>query len=201
MFFWSTTTVIMGTLQTRPLLMMSPRRVRPSATVMSIQIFWMGRQKRRFKMCKIWQEQCYFMLKQDGQMLFTYTFGHSNENGCTHHESSTRWGRWHFPYWKIFMSRNASKDATFSHFWMSSICINTRDWKCQSKEMGCKVKVGLYLGPSPMHAGLVSLALSLETWIASPRSSVLHDDFIETTRYNLCSTQTKSMWQLLSWLD
>ena len=62
-------------------------------------------------------------------------------------------------------------------------------------------RVGLYFGPSPMNAGSVLLALSLKTRLASPRFSVLHDDFFETTRYNQQSTQIKSMWQVLSGLD
>ena len=71
----------------------------------------------------------------------------------------------------------------------------------KAKKWDARSRVGLYLGPSPMHAGSVSLVLSLETGLASPRFSVLHDDFFETTRYNRQSTQTKSMWQVLSGLD
>ena len=59
---------------------------------------------------------------------------------------------------------------------------------------------GLYLGPSPMHVGLVSLVVSLETGLASHMFGIVCDDFFETTSYNQHSTQTKSMWQVLSGL-
>ena len=45
-------------------------------------------------------------------------------------------------------------------------------------------RVSLYLEPSQMHAALVSLVLNLETGPVSPRSSVVHDDFFEATRYD-----------------
>ena len=46
---------------------------------------------------------------------------------------------------------------------------------------------GLQGQASPMLAGSASLVLSLDTGLTSPRFSVVHDDFFETT-YNLCST-------------
>ena len=52
-----------------------------------------------------------------------------------------------------------------------------------------------------MHAGSVSLVLSLEIGLVPPRFSVFHDDFFEATCYNHHSMQTKSMWQVLSELD
>ena len=52
-----------------------------------------------------------------------------------------------------------------------------------------------------MHAGSVLLVSSLETGLASPRLSVVHNDFFETIRYNHCNMQTKSMWHILSLLD
>ena len=76
MSLWSTTTAIMDALQTRLLLLMLPRRVKPLATVLPMNIFKMGRQNRQSMMFKIWQEQCDYMPKQDGHMSFTYPFGH-----------------------------------------------------------------------------------------------------------------------------
>ena len=104
-----------------------------------------------------------------------------------------------FSYWKSFPS--ASKVATFSHFWIFSVCISISSWKCWGKEMGCKIKSFLYLGPSLMYAGSVSLVLSLETGLASFRFSVAHDDLLDTTSYNHHSMHTKSMWQVLTGLD
>ena len=71
----------------------------------------------------------------------------------------------------------------------------------KAKKWDARSRVGLYLKPSLMHAELVSLVLSLETGLASPRFSVLHDDFFERTSYNQQITQTKSMCQILSGLD
>ena len=70
-----------------------------------------------------------------------------------------------------------------------------------AKKWDARSIVGLYLESSPMHSGSVSLVISLETGLASITFSVLHDDFFKTTRYNRHSTQTKSMWQVLSRLD
>ena len=61
--------------------------------------------------------------------------------------------------------------------------------------------LGIYLGPSPHHAGSVSLVLNLATGHASPQFHVAHDDFFETTRYDRRSMRTKSNWQRLSGID
>ena len=72
----------------------------------------------------------------------------------------------------------------------------------KAKQWDARSRVGLYLEPSPMHAGSVSLVLlSLETGLVSPSFSVVHDNLFETTRYNHCSMQTKSMWQVLTGLS
>ena len=64
-----------------------------------------------------------------------------------------------------------------------------------------RANLGIYLGPSPQHAGSVSLVLSLTSAMASPQFHVGHDDFFETTRYNRSSARTKSKWQQLSGID
>ena len=46
--------------------------------------------------------------------------------------------------------------------------------------LNARSRVGLNFGPFPMHDGPVSLVLSLVTEQASPRFSVVHDDFFET---------------------
>ena len=61
--------------------------------------------------------------------------------------------------------------------------------------------LGIYLGPSPHHAGYVSLVLNLTTGNTSPQFHVGHDDFFETTRYNRSNAIAKSNWQKLSGID
>ena len=63
---------------------------------------------------------------------------------------------------------------------MSRFALTPKAENDKAKKLDVTSRVGLYLGPSPMHAGSVSLVSSLETGLASPRFSVLHDDFFET---------------------
>ena len=65
---------------------------------------------------------------------------------------------------------------------------------------GCSV-LGIYLGPSPHHAGSVSLVLNITTGNASPQFHVGHDNFSETTRYNRSNARAKSNWKNLSGID
>ena len=97
-----------------------------------------------------------------------------NENVCTYHEPYTRWGRLQLLYWKNFMSRTASEDALFSHFWMSSVWL-----KILGEKIGFKVKSWFILMTTSNACRLVSWVLSLETGLASPRFSVLHDDSLK----------------------
>ena len=54
----------------------------------------------------------------------------------------------------------------------------------KTKKWDKRSRVGLYLGSYPMHAGSVSLVLSLETELAFHKFSIVHNEFFETTRYN-----------------
>ena len=71
----------------------------------------------------------------------------------------------------------------------------------KAKKWDSRKSVGLYLGPSMLHAGSALLVQCLDSGLASSRFSIVHDDFFETMRYNCCSTQTKSLWQVLPGLD
>ena len=68
MFSCSIIYVKMGPLQTKHSLMMSQRNVRPSATVLPMHISTSERQKRPFRMYRMWQRLPCYMPKQDGQM-------------------------------------------------------------------------------------------------------------------------------------
>ena len=56
-------------------------------------------------------------------------------------------------------------------------------------------KVGVYLGPSPVHASSVGLILNLATGLVSPQFHCLYDDFFETPKLDPLVT---SHWQTLS---
>ena len=62
----------------------------------------------------------------------------------------------------------------------------------KAKQWGNKSNIEIYLGPSPHHAGSVSLVLSLTSAMESPKLHAGHEDFFENTRYNRSSVQTKS---------
>ena len=64
-----------------------------------------------------------------------------------------------------------------------------------------KARVGLYLGPSPLHAGSVSLVLNLDTALCSPRFNVAHDEFFETIRYGHTKLSGEPIWQRIAGLD
>ena len=61
-----------------------------------------------------------------------------------------------------------------------------------------RARLGLNLGPSPRHAGSVSLVLNLDTAMVSPQYHVQHDDFFETVRPTAGHEPTFSRWQSLA---
>ena len=67
-----------------------------------------------------------------------------------------------------------------------------------AKKWDPRSRVGIYLGPSPRHAGNISLILNPLTGLISPQFHVAHDDFFETLRNDRYIVRTKSMWQDLS---
>jgi len=64
-----------------------------------------------------------------------------------------------------------------------------------------RARLGLNLGPSPRHAGSVSLILNLQTGLVSPAFHVTHDDFFETVRPTATNATTISVWQSLAGFD
>jgi hypothetical protein len=61
-----------------------------------------------------------------------------------------------------------------------------------------RARVGLYVGTSPRHAINVSLVLSLDTGLMSPKFHVQHDDFFETVSPKASNPLILSHWQTLS---
>jgi hypothetical protein len=61
-----------------------------------------------------------------------------------------------------------------------------------------RARVGLYIGPSPIHAISVSLVLSLDTGLVSPQFNVQHDDLFETVSPKAGNPAVLSHWQKLS---
>ena len=59
-------------------------------------------------------------------------------------------------------------------------------------------KLGLYLGPSPVHASTVGLILNLATGLVSPQFHCVYDDYFETPKLDV---RAESQWQHLSKLD
>jgi hypothetical protein len=57
-------------------------------------------------------------------------------------------------------------------------------------------RIGLNLGPSPLHARNVHLVLSLTTGLVSPQFYCCFDDFFETCKHGVSDT-TQSTWQYL----
>ena len=61
--------------------------------------------------------------------------------------------------------------------------------------------LGIYLGPSPQHAGSVSLVLNLTSAMASLQFHVGYEYFFETTIYNRSRARTKSKRKQLPYID
>ncbi len=62
-------------------------------------------------------------------------------------------------------------------------------------------RLGLNLGPSPMHARNVYLVLNLSTGCVSPQYHCRFDNFFKTTRHNRPDVSGTISWQLLVGLD
>lgn len=71
-------------------------------------------------------------------------------------------------------------------------------WRDNTKKWDPRAQLGINLGPSPRHAGTVSLILNLQTGNVSPQFHVQYDDFFETVRPSSGNPTTFSQWQLLS---
>ncbi len=63
-----------------------------------------------------------------------------------------------------------------------------------------RARLGLNLGPSPMHARNVYLVLNLSTGLVSPQYHCCFDDFFETTKYGGPDVSVSSTWQQLAQL-
>jgi hypothetical protein len=59
-------------------------------------------------------------------------------------------------------------------------------------------RIGLYLGPSPLHACNVHLVLSLTTGLVSLQFHCCFDDFFETCKYGFSDMGISSTWQRLA---
>jgi hypothetical protein len=62
-------------------------------------------------------------------------------------------------------------------------------------------RLGLHLGPSPMHARNVYLVLNLITGCVSPQYHCCFDDFFETTQHGRPDVSGTICWQQLAGLD
>ena len=93
------------------------------------------------------------------------------------------------------------KSIHYHTFGFPVYILTTESNQGRAKKWEGRSVLGIYLGPSPHHAGYVSLVLNINTGNASPQFHVEHDDFYETTRYNRSNTRAKSNWQKLSVID
>ena len=64
-----------------------------------------------------------------------------------------------------------------------------------------RARIGLNLGPSPLHARNVYLVLNLHTGLVSPQYHCRFDDFFETTRHGGPDVSGTISWQQLAGLD
>jgi hypothetical protein len=61
-----------------------------------------------------------------------------------------------------------------------------------------RFRLGINLGPSPIHARNISLVLNLTTGLSSPQFHVKHDEFFETVASRTGAPDTVSNWQSLA---
>jgi hypothetical protein len=61
-----------------------------------------------------------------------------------------------------------------------------------------RLRIGLYLGPSPLHACNVHLVLSLTTGLVSLQFHCCFDNFFETCKYGVSDMGISSTWQCLA---
>ena len=86
---------------------------------------------------------------------------------------------------EVFAQISGVPKASHYHtFGCPVFALTTEAESGKAKKWAVRSVLGIYLGPSPQHAGSVSLVLSLTTGNASAQYHVGHDDFFETTRYN-----------------
>jgi len=95
----------------------------------------------------------------------------------------------------------APKASHYHTFGCPVFALTTEAESGKAKKWAVRSVLGIYLGPSPQHAGSVSLVLSLTTGNASAQYHVGHDDFFETTRYNRRTARAQCNWQALSGID
>ena len=93
------------------------------------------------------------------------------------------------------------KSIHYHAFGCPAYMITTEAERGRAKKWEGSAVLGIYLGPSPHHAGSVSLVLTLTTGNASPQFHVGHDNFFETTRYNRSNARAKNNWKKLSGID
>ena len=93
------------------------------------------------------------------------------------------------------------KSSHYHTFGRSEFVITIEAKQGKAKKWGGHLVLGIYLGPSPHHAGYVSLVLNLTTDNTSPQFRVGHNKFFDTTRYNRRNTRANSNWQKLPGID
>ena len=93
------------------------------------------------------------------------------------------------------------KSNYYHTFGCPSYMLTTEAEKGGAKKWEGLSVLGIYLVPSPHHAGSVSLVLNLNTGNASPHFHVGYDDFFDTKRYNRSNTRAKINWKKLSFID
>ena len=64
-----------------------------------------------------------------------------------------------------------------------------------------RARLGIKLGPSPRHAGSVSLILNLQTMMVYLHYHLSYDDFFETVRPTVVNPPIYSHWQALKGLS
>ena len=93
------------------------------------------------------------------------------------------------------------KSSHYHTFGCPAYMITTEAKKRRANKWeGCSV-LGIYMGASPHCIGSVSLVLNLTTGNATPQFHVGHEDFFETTRYNMRNMIAKRNWQKLSGIN
>jgi len=63
-----------------------------------------------------------------------------------------------------------------------------------------QARLGLKLGPSPSHARIINLVLSLTTGLFLPQYHCNFDDFFETTEHGMSEAPSSGIWQQLAGL-
>ena len=93
------------------------------------------------------------------------------------------------------------KSSHYQTFGCPAYMLATEAEQWRANKWEGRLVLVIYLGPSPHHAGSVSLVLNLTTGIVLPQFHVGHDNFFDTTRYNMSNARANSNWQKLSVID